>query len=80
MRQSPAAAMSAAPEPVTPASQTLLEVVGLSRRFALGRGRKASQLHAVDDISLRLRRGESVGLVGESGCGKSTLAPPRTFW
>jgi oligopeptide/dipeptide ABC transporter ATP-binding protein len=74
MRESASFAMSATLEPVRSSPETLLEVVGLSRRFALGRGRKASQLHAVDDISLRLRRGESVGLVGESGCGKSTLA------
>jgi oligopeptide/dipeptide ABC transporter ATP-binding protein len=61
-------------KPVPHAGEVLLEAVGLSRRFALGRGRRAPQLHAVDDVSLRLHRGESVGLVGESGCGKSTLA------
>jgi oligopeptide/dipeptide ABC transporter ATP-binding protein len=59
-----------------PASEDapLLDVRHLSRRFVLGRGSRAPQLHAVDDVSLRLRRGESVGLVGESGCGKSTLS------
>ncbi len=35
---------------------------------------RASELQAVKDFNLQLRRGESVGLVGESGCGKSTVA------
>ena len=50
----------------------LLEVERLSKRFALA-GRRGAQLHAVDDVSLVVRAGESLGLVGESGCGKSTL-------
>ena len=52
----------------------LVAATGLSKRFPLGSGKRAPVLHAVDAIDLALRRGESVGLVGESGCGKSTLA------
>ncbi len=55
----------------------LLQVEGLSQRFAVERdvfGRPSQWLEAVDRVSLDLRRGETLGIVGESGCGKSTLA------
>jgi oligopeptide/dipeptide ABC transporter ATP-binding protein len=47
----------------------LLDVRDLHVWFKLGRG---GELHAVRGISLRLKRGERIGLVGESGCGKTT--------
>lgn len=53
-----------------------LIVEDLTKHFPLRGGllnRVRSQLHAVDDVSLTLARGETLGLVGESGCGKSTL-------
>ncbi|WP_372052806.1 ABC transporter ATP-binding protein (plasmid) [Tistrella mobilis] len=54
----------------------LLDVQGLHRRFRVpaAADRPAGWLHAVDDVSLTLGRGEALGLVGESGCGKTTLA------
>jgi oligopeptide/dipeptide ABC transporter ATP-binding protein len=53
----------------------LLEVVDLVRHFPLRNafGRRVGSLRAVDGVSLAVRSGETLGLVGESGCGKSTL-------
>ncbi|WDZ97586.1 ATP-binding cassette domain-containing protein [Herbaspirillum sp. WKF16] len=53
-----------------------LELCALSKVYRLKRGmfREPGEIRAVDDVSLRLYRGETLGLVGESGCGKSTLA------
>jgi len=51
-------------------SEFLLEARKLSRDFPVGRGKR---LHAVSEVSLQIREGEILGLVGESGCGKSTL-------
>ena len=48
---------------------TLLDIRGLKKYFNVHGG----LLHAVDDVSLTIPRGKTLGLVGESGCGKSTL-------
>jgi peptide/nickel transport system ATP-binding protein len=54
---------------------TLLEVTGLKKYFPVRKGilkRVAAQVKAVDDVDLYIKRGETLGLVGESGCGKTT--------
>jgi oligopeptide transport system ATP-binding protein len=57
---------------------TLLSVEQLKVQFGVPRGAYPwsgkTMLRAVDGVSFNVRRGETVGLVGESGCGKSTLA------
>ncbi len=59
------------------AALPLLSASGLVRDYPTPRislFRSGKPFRAVDDVNLTIRRGESVGLVGESGCGKSTLA------
>ncbi len=54
-------------------NNTLVEVQHLQQYFpAGGYGKKKRYVQAVDDVSFAIRRGETLGLVGESGCGKTT--------
>lgn len=65
------------PFPAKATSVPLLEFRHVSRTFAVRRGLfdpRPARLLAVNDVSLHVREGETLGLVGESGCGKSTLA------
>jgi len=68
-----------------PRSEKLLEVIDLVKEFPIRRQRtrfpwskkpddEPSVFRAVDGISFQMKRGESLGLVGESGCGKSTTS------
>lgn len=47
----------------------LLEIKNLKKYYSTSRG----LLHAVDDVTLNIEKGKTIGIVGESGCGKSTL-------
>lgn len=58
-------------------NEILLDVRNVTKTFPVKAGLFSSSkgvVHAVDDVSFRVMRGESFGLVGESGCGKSTLS------
>ncbi|WP_119419406.1 ABC transporter ATP-binding protein [Desertibaculum subflavum] len=73
--------MDAAVDTAKDATGPLLEVSGLAKHYRLHgdiysklAGQKTQYLKAVDGIDFAIRRGETLGLVGESGCGKSTTA------
>jgi oligopeptide/dipeptide ABC transporter ATP-binding protein len=64
------------PRPTAEPGEVLLEVSGLRKHFPVTRGaifkRQVGAVKAVDGIDFAVRRGETLGLVGESGCGKTT--------
>jgi oligopeptide transport system ATP-binding protein len=59
-------------------TDVVLETKGLVKHFPITQGivfkTKVGAVQAVDGVDIQLRRGETLGVVGESGCGKSTLA------
>ena len=54
----------------TEKTRPILEVQGLTKYFDAAKGKK---VHAVENVSFTLERGETLGIVGESGCGKSSM-------
>lgn len=77
MTDSPSRTISQLPtRPLDDQAEPLVRVVNLKKHFPVRQGllfqRTTGHVRAVDGISFEIRRGETLGLVGESGCGKST--------
>lgn len=67
---------AAASMKVKDSKEKLIEVRGIKKYFETKKGifaRERKWVHAVDDVSFYIRKGEVFGLVGESGCGKTTV-------
>ena len=63
-------------DPNAPAEDVLLELRNLKKNFVVGRtllGKPNKFLHAVYNVSFSLKKGKTLGIVGESGCGKTTM-------
>ena len=54
-------------------TENLIEIKNLKKYFHVKNGFRPAKIKAVDDVSLYIKKGETLGLVGESGCGKTTL-------
>src|SRR5512136_1422604 len=68
--------MSAPSEKPVVYDRNLIDVVHLKKYFPIRAGllkRQVGAVRAVDDVNFYIKRGETVGLVGESGCGKTTV-------
>ena len=75
----PTTAVTAPADSTTNGHPVLLDVQGIFKRYQIGGGlaglltrQGAQTVHAVNNVSFSLKRGESLGLAGESGCGKTT--------
>jgi oligopeptide/dipeptide ABC transporter ATP-binding protein len=64
--------------PAAPGDDVIVRLDGVKKYFPITQGilfqHHVGDVHAVDGVDLEIKRGETVGLVGETGCGKSTLA------
>ena len=63
------------PQPIQGTDEVLLTVKGLTTRFPVKGGffrRTVANVHAVEDVSFTINKGQTLSLVGESGCGKSS--------